>query len=102
MRSNDLIEKTRKEISANMQKALAENDTNAFTEAFGEMLGQIEQSIRQDYAELAGEADVKVLAARGVRQLTSEEKKYYQKLADAMRSDNPKQALTSSQNALQR
>ena len=35
MRSNDLIEKTRKEISAKMQKALAENDTNAFTEAFG-------------------------------------------------------------------
>ena len=96
MRSNDLIEKTRKEISAKMQKALAENDTNAFTEAFGEMLGQIEQSIRQDYAELAGEADVKVLAARGVRQLTSEEKKYYQKLADAMRYDNPKQALTST------
>ena len=96
MRSNDLIEKTRKEISSKMQKALAENDTNAFTEAFGEMLGQIEQSIRQDYAELAGEIDTNVLAARGVRQLTSEEKKYYQKLADAMRSDNPKQALTSA------
>ena len=33
---------------------------------------------------------------RGVRQLTSDEKKYYQKLTDAMRSDNPKQALLNA------
>ncbi len=39
-------------------------------------------------------ADNAVLAGRGVRQLTSEEKTYYNKIMDAMRSNDPKQALT--------
>ena len=43
--------------------------------------------------EIREEADRKLLAQRGVRQLTSEERQYYQKFAEAARSKNPKQAL---------
>ena len=38
---------------------------------------------------------LKILAGRGVRVLTSEEVRYYNKLVEAMKSGNPKQALES-------
>ena len=80
MKSNDLL--TRDEIRAQMQQALRANDTDAFYAAFDNMLGDIEQSLRQEYSDkLEGvqqEMDSRILAARGVRQLTSEEREYYQ------------------------
>lgn len=42
---------------------------------------------------LMNQYDTTVLAARGTRQLTSEENKYYDGLIQAMRSANPKQAI---------
>lgn len=39
--------------------------------------------------------DAQAMAARGLRQLTSEEKKYYEAVIGAMKSENPKQALAS-------
>ena len=93
MKSNDLT--TREEIRTAMQKALAENDAAGFVAAFDQMTESIGESVRQDYTDLIGETDSKVLASRGVRQLTSEETKYYQELSDALRSQNPKQALTN-------
>ena len=95
MKSNDLL--TRDEIRAQMQQALRANDTDAFYAAFDNMLGDIEQNLRQEYSDkLEGvqqEMDSRILAARGVRQLTSEEREYYQKFAAAARSNNPKQAV---------
>lgn len=40
------------------------------------------------------ENDTMILTSRGAKQLTSEEKRYYEKVTEAMRSSNPKQALT--------
>lgn len=95
MKSNDILE--REEIRAQMQKAINENDTEGFYNSFDQMLTAIEQSVKDEYArtsaELRKDIDQKVLASRGVRQLTGEEKTYYQKLAGAMRASNPKQAL---------
>ena len=39
--------------------------------------------------------DSQILAARGVRQLTSAERDYYQKLSEAMRSKDPQQAVNN-------
>ena len=76
MRSNDIM--NREEIRAQMQSAIKENDTDAFYGAFDKMLGCIEESIMQSYEEkindMKQEFDHKVLASRGVRQLTSEER----------------------------
>lgn len=44
--------------------------------------------------ELSGVNDNQILASRGVRVLTSSERKYYDKLIEAFKSDDPKQALT--------
>lgn len=102
MRSNDI--KTRDEIRARMQQALRGNDTEGFYAAFDEMLGDIEQNLRQEYAdqleEVRQEMDGRILAARGVRQLTSAEREYYQKFAAAARSDNPQQAVANLDVAL--
>ena len=97
MKSNDI--KTRDEIRALMQKALKENDADGFVQAFNDMLISIQQSVQEEYEQkitgLQQEMDSRILAARGVRQLTSEEQTYYQKISEAMKSRNPKQALAN-------
>ena len=88
MKSNDLT-MNRDDVRARLMQALSDNDKAAYDQAFNDMILCIENDINQRQAEsvdeIREEADRKVLAQRGVRQLTSEEKKYYQKLAEAMR-----------------
>ena len=88
---------TREELQAQVQQAVADNNTQAFTTAWNQLLQRIELDIRDDYDqrmdEMFQEFDTSVLSARGVRQLTSEERKYYQKLGEAMKARNPQQAL---------
>ena len=86
MRANDI--NNREEVRARMQQALRNNDSQGFYDAFDQMLGCIEQDIRQDYdahvESLRQDMDGRVLAARGIRQLTSKEREYYQALGKAM------------------
>ena len=95
MRSNDI--RSREEIRALMQQAAKDGNIEAFNAAFDEMLMRIGEDLRQENEEqmatLRQEMDSRVLAARGVHQLTSEERNYYQKLGEAMKAKNPKQAL---------
>lgn len=97
MKSKDLMMKNRDEIRAKLQKAVADNDSEVFANALGEMMDLIGADIKQEYesqiSELQQELDQRILSARGVRQLTKEERDYYQKLTEAMRSHNPKQAV---------
>lgn len=97
MRSNDVT--SRDTVRAQMQQALRDNNTDAFYESFDQMIGCIEQEIRADYDgrlnDLRGEFDQRVLSARGVRQLTTRETSYYQKLIEAMKTRDPKQALAN-------
>lgn len=99
MRSNDLTV-TRDDVRTRLMQALVDNDRSAYEQAFNDMIGCIEDDINQRHAdyinEVREEADRKVLAERGVRQLTSEEHKYYQKFAEAARSKDPKQALVNA------
>ena len=104
MRTNDIItspEQARQDARAKLMQAIADNDKAGFDQAFNDMLGAIESDIMQRHAEqmdeVREEADRSVLSQRGVRQLTSEEKRYYQKLSDVMRSKDPKQALLNAE-----
>lgn len=96
MKNNDKL--TREQARQALTAAAAKDDSEAFAQAFDRMLEVIEDGIREDYTQqidqVRRETDQQVLAARGVRQLTSQERDYYQRLAEAMRSDNPTQALT--------
>ena len=104
MRTNDIItspEQARQDARAKLMQAIADNDKAGFDQAFNGMLEAIENDILQRHAEqmdeVREEADRSVLSQRGVRQLTSEEKRYYQKLSDAMRGKDPKQALLNTE-----
>lgn len=98
MKSVDLI-KSREELRGKLQRAIRDNNTDDFSTAFDQMLGNIEKCLRQEYsdqvADLQQSLDSRILAARGVRQLTSKELDYYQKLGAAMAAHNPKQALAN-------
>ena len=98
MLNNDMTH--REELRGMMQQAIKDGDTDAFYQSFDQMIEQIGADIKEDYdaqmTQLREEVDANVLAQRGVRQLTSEERKYYNKLSGAMKSNNPRQALTDT------
>ena len=97
MKSNDI--QIRSDVREAMQKAIRENDNEAFYASFEQMLLCIKDDIENEYNNrvnnLESEMDRRALASRGVRQLTSEERTYYQKLAEAMKAKDPKQALNA-------
>lgn len=77
-----------------MQEAVKNNDTEAFAAAFSEFAEAIQEAVLKDARSLIEANDAAILAQRGVRQLTSEETTYYNKVIEAMRSKDPKQAIT--------
>lgn len=76
-------------------EAFANEDADKMKEGVLRIYKEIEQGVIQDYRNLQNETDMQVLASRGVRQLTSEERNYYEQVIAAMRSGNPKEALTN-------
>lgn len=90
-----LMNNDRAKLNQMMIDAMHEQDADKYTEAFNGICELIEKDVLEKAQELAGVHDQQVLASRGVRQLTSAEKKYYEKLIDAFKSENPKQALTN-------
>lgn len=93
MKNNDVKNNAREQL----QKAFAENDQEAVSAALVQLAGEIAQEAEQRAQEqvdgLREELDSRTLQSRGVRQLTSAERSYYQKLMEAMKSPNPEQAL---------
>lgn len=95
MRSNDIMQQD-STFAVQLAQAIESGDANAFAETFNRRIEQIGESIRAEYEELRSETDTQVLASRGVRQLTGEERSYYQSLSEALRASDPKQALTGA------
>ena len=60
----------------------------------------VQERIMQEYGDLRQNRDSAILASRGIRQLTSEEKEFYQAWIDAANSSNPKQALVDINKAM--
>lgn len=99
MTNNDNILRTREQIRESMMQALKDNSPEAYTKAFDEMMQRVAADLREEseqrLEELRQSSDAAILAQRGVRQLTSEEHKYYQAVINAMKSADPKQALSN-------
>ena len=93
MKNKDVIAMEKAKILQKMNAAIAGNDTDAFAAAFEELSGNIQDNILAEVDQIRQQNDTAVLAGRGVRQLTSEEKRYYEKVIDAMKSSSPKQSL---------
>lgn len=75
--------------------AMKSGDEKKVQEAWTDFHNSVVAQVKADFEELAESNDVAVLAQRGYRQLTSKEKKWYQKVITAMKSADPKQAFTS-------
>lgn len=94
MKNKDLVQQERNEILQRMNQAINNNDAEAYQQAFNDLANSIQQVVLSEYEQAVQSNDSSVLAQRGLRQLTSEENKYYQALINAMKQQNPKQALT--------
>lgn len=87
MKNLDSLNEKKAEILQRMSEAVKSNDTEAFAQAWSDLANNIQDAVMKDAQELIQQNDTTVLAQRGVRQLTSEETKYWQGVIDAIRSD---------------
>ena len=97
MKSKDVAMLTREELAQKFTDAFKSDDPEQVAQAMAEMAEGIQNEILEKAKDAAAveQMDAQALSARGLRQLTSEEKKYYEKVIGAMRSDTPKQALAN-------
>ena len=93
--SLDLKNQTLLNLRQKLQEAMNANDQEAFTQAFEGILQYYADKNLEDFQALREETDSRVLAQRGVRQLTTREKDYYQKLGEAMKAADPRQAVNN-------
>lgn len=93
MKSKDILNQERLEIMQKMQSAIENENPEQFAQMFGDLADNIQNQVMHEAEEIMQKNDNTILSARGVRVLTSEEKKYYEAVIDAMRTSNPKQAL---------
>lgn len=94
MKNLDTLNQKKAEIMNRLNAAMKEGNEEAFTQAFTDFTNNIQEAVMEEARGLVQTVDTNVLVGRGVRQLTSVENNYYQKVIEAMRTSNPKQALT--------
>jgi len=102
MKNLDVLQLKKAEIANKLHEAVEKDDKEAFAKAFEEYTDILQEAVLAEAKGLAQATDNVILAGRGVRVLTSEEKQYYEKVIEAMKSDNPKQALSGFDNVLPR
>ncbi len=97
MKSKDVKKLEREELAQKFNEALKSEDTAKVAQAFADMAENIQSEVLERAKDTAAveQMDAAALAARGLRQLTSAEKKYYEAVITAMKSDSPKQALAN-------
>ena len=93
MKNKDILAMEKAKIVEKMNQAIKDDDAKMFSEAFTELCQKIEENVLEQAREMMNEQDVTILAQRGVRQLTSKEREYYEKVIEAMKAKDPKQAL---------
>lgn len=97
MEAKILQEQKRMEFAEKLEKAMKEDNPDAVAKAFSEFFSEIEKSIIKEAKETDLEReDAAVLAARGIRVLSNEEKAYFKSFAEAGKksSSEVEKALT--------
>lgn len=91
MKSKDLI---KNEIKQKFEAAMKSEDPEAVTNALTDFMCEMQQNILEDYKTYKQTQDSSILAKRGIRQLTADERKFYMDWIKAAKADNPKMAFT--------
>ena len=84
-----------KEAVKAIVEAMNSNDEAKIAQAWQKFHESVAETVMADFEDVKASNDAAILAQRGYRQLTSKETKWYEKVIEALRSDNPKQAFTS-------
>lgn len=100
MRSLDELKRNQAEKLEALQQAMKDNDNEKATAAMAGYLESMQEGLRAEMEMNATARDVQILSARGIRQLTQEEKTYYESFIEAASSLNPKQALANLDKAM--
>ena len=83
------------EATEKLAAAMKSGDESKIQEAWNDFHSSVVEQVKADFAEVQESKDAAVLVQRGYRQLTSKETKWYQKVIEALKSTNPKQAFTA-------
>ena len=83
----DKIEQRKIEIANNLAQSIRDNDEAAAQQAMKDLSEHITSQVMAKAEALAGVTDTAVLASRGVRQLTTKETEYYNKLISAAKQE---------------
>lgn len=100
MTNLDAMKKQKQELLQKINQAVKDGNEEAFGDAFAEFTNMLQEAVMSEAKGLIQSADNTILAGRGVRALTSQENKYYEKVIEAMKSSDPQQALTLIDEAL--
>lgn len=100
MKSKDLLKEENMQIMQKLTDAMQADDKNAMQAALTEFCNGVQQRVVEEAMQFSLSADRNVLAARGIRQLTTEETKFYQNWIDAHKEGNVKQAVTDIDKAI--
>lgn len=83
------------QASQNLMAAMKSGDEGKMKQAWAEFHDSIAEQVVKDFEAVQASDDKQLLAQRGYRQLTSRETKWYQRVIDACKSANPKQAFAT-------
>jgi len=94
MKNKDITASIMSESAAALQKAMASNDEEAIKQAWAAFQMAIKDTVKAELeADNTDAADAAAMAARGVRQLTAEERNYWNKVIEASKSKDFKNAI---------
>ncbi len=90
-----MIKIENKDVSASaLVQAIKTGNESEINKAMENFQNAIAMQVAEKFENLQGENDNKILAQRGIRQLTSKERKFYEKWIESAKTSNPKQAFT--------
>ena len=95
MKSKDVI---KAELQQKFEAAMKSENPAAITEALTNFAMGIQQDVLDDFKVYQKTNDISILAKRGIRQLTTDERNFYDSWIKAGKSDNPKMAFTGLDN----
>lgn len=90
------LDLNKEEIKEKAIKAIGEGNIEEQAEILEAWVEGVAQDVAREYTKEQRilDNDTMILTSRGAKQLTSKEIEYYEKVSEAMKSANPKQALT--------
>lgn len=91
----DMMQSKRIEIVQALSNSIASNDEKAVQQSLEDLSKFYSEVITQQVNGTLEDVDRTIIAGRGIRQLTTQETKFYQAVIGAMKSDSPKQAIAN-------